>query len=41
MAKSDLWKKGYVLAYGSRGIKVHHGEDTWQQAADLVARAGS
>lgn len=29
---------GY-LAYGSRGIGVHHGGEAWQEAAGMVARA--
>lgn len=31
--KSNLWKKVFIFADDSRGLKSHHGREAWQQGA--------
>lgn len=38
--QNNLWKKMFTLAHVSRGIRAHHGWETWQQAG-MVAWASS
>lgn len=34
-------KKAFTLAYSSRGVKVHHGREAYQQVTGMSAGAGS
>jgi hypothetical protein len=34
--KDNIRKREFVLAYGSRWVRVHHGMEAWQQVAGMV-----
>jgi hypothetical protein len=40
MTESNLRKKEFILAHGSRGIKIHHDGETWHHVADIAEGAG-
>lgn len=41
MTKDTLWKEGFILAYGSSRLRVHHGRKAWQQVEGMVTGAGN
>jgi hypothetical protein len=39
MTKSNIWKKGFTLAYDSRQTRVHQGREAWLKATGMAAEA--
>lgn len=39
--QDKLQKKEYMFIYHSRGIKVNHGREAWQQATGMQVGIGS
>lgn len=39
--QGNIYKEEFIWHYGSRGRRVHHGEEAWQQAVGIVTWAGS
>lgn len=37
MTSNNLGKKEFILPYGSRVVRVHHGGEAWQRAAGAMA----
>lgn len=41
MTKGKFRKRGFILAYASRGIGVYIDRDAWQEGAGMEVGAGS
>lgn len=39
--QGQLEKKGFILPYGSRGMRIYHGGESWQQVVVMALGEGS
>lgn len=40
VTKDNLEKKGFILPYGSRGMRIYHGGESWQQVVVMALGEG-